>query len=185
MAGRKSKTVGPADDAFILDGYVLYNLVRSTSTYTEEMSRTLKSFGLDTTQWRILMLLHERSPSSVGELARRSVIKMPTLTRMLTRMEEDGLIVRRALKGDRRIINITMTPKAAKALKLVRSIGQKVFERATEGISADKLADVTETLKHMRANLERSPYVVREDHPIGRNANSSATTRRKHASLSS
>ena len=158
MARGKRAKIGPADAEFVLDDYILYNLVRATSTYTQEMSKVLKSFGLNTTKWRILMLLHDRSPSSVGEIARRSVTKLPTLTRMLIRMEEDGLIFRRALKDDRRIVNVTMTPKAIKTLRMVRSIGQKVFDRAIEGISADEIAETTQTLQRIRANLERSPY---------------------------
>ncbi|NOX95287.1 MAG: MarR family transcriptional regulator [Alphaproteobacteria bacterium] len=182
MARRKTTKTGPADAGFVLDSYILYNLVRATSTYTDEMSKVLKSFGLSTTKWRILMLLHDRSPSSVGELARRSVTKMPTLTRMLIRMEEDGLITRRALKGDRRIVNVTMTPKAVKTLRMVRSIGQKVFDRAIEGISADEIAGTTQTLQRMRANLERSPYESLEECANETGVRLHVATRRKRAS---
>lgn len=149
---------GPEDPGFVLDDYVLYNFVRTTATYTEEMAAALKDYGLDTMKWRILMLLHDKSPSSVGELARRSVTKTPTLTRVLIRMEKEGLVLRRALDDDRRIVQVTMTPKAEKTLKMVRSIGQNVFERAFEGVSDKEIARITATLKQVRANLTRSPY---------------------------
>lgn len=157
--GRK---IGPADGAFMLDDYILYNMVRTTDTYTEEMSKALKSFGLDTMKWRILMLLNDKSPSSVSELARRSVTKMPTLTRMLTRMEKEGLIVRSSLANDRRFVEVTMTPKAAKTLQMVQAIGQRVFERAFEGIDGAEIAEVTQIMKRIRANLSRSPYATIE-----------------------
>lgn len=160
MAARKkhrSKT-GPADAAFVLEDYPLYNLVRTTATYVEEMAKALKAYGLDTMKWRVLMLLHDRSPSSVGELARRSVTKTPTLTRVLIRMEAEGLVVRRALAGDRRVVEVTMTPKAATVLRAVRSVGQKVFERAFEGVGGEEAAALTATLRRIRGNLSRSPY---------------------------
>ena len=155
-----TKKIGPADKGFILDDYVLYNLNRASATYTNEMSVALKSHGLNTVKWRILMLLSDKSPSTVGELSRRSVIKMPTLTRMLMRMEEEGLVVRTALEDDRRIVEVTMTPKAAKTLKEVRMLGQRVFERAFEGINARDTALVSNVLKQVRENLQRSPYDV-------------------------
>ena len=160
MAANKGtgRSVGPADPDFVLEDYVLYNLVRATGVYSEEMASALKAYSLDMTKWRILMLLDDKSPSSVGELARRSVTKMPTLTRMLTRMEKEGLIVRTAFEDDRRVVEITMTPKAVNALRMVQSIGQRVFERAVEGINPGDLEMMTQTLQRIRENLARSPY---------------------------
>lgn len=156
---RKSNAkTGPADAGFVLDDYILYNLVRTAATYNEEMAKALKRYRLDTMNWRILMLLYDKSPSSVGELARRSVTKMPTLTRVLIRMEEEGLIVRQQLEGDKRVVQVTMTPKAVGVLRTVQSIGQKIFERATEGVTEAEAAALTSVLKRVRANLGRSPY---------------------------
>lgn len=152
------KKTGPGDKGFVLDDYALYNLNRVAATYNKEMSEALKVYDLDTTQWRILMLLDDKSPSSVGDLARRSVTKMPTVTRMLTRMEAQGLVERRALDGDRRIIQIRMTAKARKTLAMVQSIGKDVYERAFEGIEAQKVTQLTDVLKRIRENLIRSPY---------------------------
>lgn len=160
MAGRRKpqSLIGPAESGFVLEDYVLYNLVRTSATYNEEMSKALKRFRLDTMKWRILMLLNDRSPSSVGELARRSVTKMPTLTRVLIRMEEEGLVVRQARAGDKRVVQVTMTPRAVTTLRAVQGVGQRVFERAFAGVSAAEAAVVTDVLRRVRANLGRSPY---------------------------
>ena len=149
---------GPADEGFVLDDYVMYNLVRTSAVYSDEMAAALKAYGLNTMKWRVLMLLNDKSPSSVGDLARRSVTKMPTLTRMLIRMEEEGLVRRTVLAGDRRYVDVTLTPKAVKALRQVQEIGQRVFERTFEGVSGAEIAAMTEILKRMRNNLQRSPY---------------------------
>lgn len=166
---RKSQAItGPAEAGFVLEDYPLYNLIRTTATYNEEMSIELKKLRLDTMKWRILMLLNDKSPSSVGELARRSVTKMPTLTRVLIRMEAEGLVVRQALAGDKRVVQVTMTPKAVTTLRTVQQIGQKIFERAIEGVAVADIAVMTDTLKRIRANLGRSPYeAANADAPTG------------------
>lgn len=160
---KSKKKIGPADSAFVLDDYLLYNLVRASAVYHDEMAEALRSYGLTTVQWRILMLLHDRSPSSVGNLARRSVTKMPTLTRMLIRMEEEGLVKRKTLAGDRRIVEVTMTKKAEKTLHTVQNIGQRVFERSVEGVETKDIFVLTNTLKRIRQNLQRSAYEVLEE----------------------
>lgn len=160
MTSRKKfrAKIGPAETGFLLEDYAMYNLVRTAATYNEEMAKALKRYRLDTLKWRILMLLNDASPSSVGELARRSVTKMPTLTRVLIRMEIEGLIVRRSLQDDKRVVRVTMTPKAVSVLRTVQSIGQKVFERAFEGVSEAEAETLTGILKRVRGNLGRSPY---------------------------
>lgn len=160
---RRARKLGPEDAGFILDDYVFYNLVRTVATYDEEMAKALKAFGLSTMTWRILMLLKDKSPSSVGDLARRAVVKTPTLTRMLTRMAADGLIVRRSFEDDRRVVDIVMTAKAGKALGLARAVGQRVFERAFEGVPAVEIAAVIDVVKRVRANLDRSPYEAADE----------------------
>ncbi len=153
--------IGPLHPDFQLDDYVLYNLIRLSSTYTAEMEQALKRHQLSTTEWRILSLLKDRNPSTVGDLARRSVTKLPTVTRMLGRMEKAGLVVRHNSSADRRVVEVNMTAEAEATLALVRTIGQRVFEKAFEGIDEAQIAMMTELLKAVRENLSRSPY---EDH---------------------
>ncbi|MEM1092646.1 MAG: hypothetical protein AAGI67_19820, partial [Pseudomonadota bacterium] len=43
-------------------------------------------------------------------------------------------------------------------LQLVRSIGQNVFDKAFDGISAEQIDEMTLLLKQIRENLSRSPY---------------------------
>jgi DNA-binding MarR family transcriptional regulator len=157
---RSQSRIGPAQAGFELEDYVLYNLVRTAATYNEEMAKALRRYGLHTIEWRVLMLLNDKSPSAVGELARRSVAKMPTLTRVLIRMENNGLVVRRASSGDKRFVQVSLTPKAVKTLKVVQVIGQRVFERALENIDGAEAAALTSVLKRIRINLGKSPYEV-------------------------
>ncbi len=159
----KSQKIGPGDKGFVLEDYVLYNLIRASTTYTAEMDLALKSYGLDNTKWRVLSLLKDKSPSTVGELARRSVIKLPTLTRMLIRMENEGLITRNALDGDRRVVEVRMTESAKETLSLVQKIGNKVFLKAFDGIDAKEVDRMTSTLKRVRENLNLSPYETHTD----------------------
>ncbi|MCB2113295.1 MAG: MarR family transcriptional regulator [Parvularculaceae bacterium] len=164
---------GPSDAGFDLEEYLPYNLIRTAAAYSEEMAKELKRFRLDTMKWRVLMQLHDKSPSSVGEIARRTVTKLPTLTRVLNRLEQEGMIVRQAREGDKRVIQVTMTPKASRALKQVQEIGQRVFERVIEGVDEREIALTISVMKQIRANLARSPYEEVEQAPADMKAKAS------------
>jgi len=148
----------PGQDNFVLDDYPLYNLNRTSATYIEEMAKALKQIGMDQTGWRILGILGDHNPSTVTDIARRSVIKMPTLTRMLDRMERAGLVKRKLWAQDKRIVHIYITAKGRKSLSEAVQVGNNIYGRAFDGISQAQIKQLMKTLIKMRENLNRSPY---------------------------
>ena len=148
----------PGAKDFNLDDSPLYNLNRTSATYTEEMAKALKQEGMDQTQWRVLGLLGDQNPSMVNELARKGVIKMSTLTRMLERMERDGLVTREPWEQDKRNIQVFITDKGREALQVALSVNANIYNCAVEGLSEADLEQFMKILRHMRENLNRSPH---------------------------
>ena len=149
----------PGQESFELDDYPLYNLNRTSATYIAIMSTTLKEIGMNQNQWRILGILGDKNPSTVTEIARRGVLKMSTLTRMLDRMERDGLVSRSLWKQDKRVVQIKITAKGRTGLKKILGPANGVYQKVFEGISDAEIKHLMKTLAKMRDNLNRSPFV--------------------------
>jgi len=150
----------PVPDAtdFNLDDYPLYNLNRTSATYGNEMSAALQTIGMDQTQWRILGILGDKNNSTVTEIARRGVIKISTVTRMLERMERDNLLVRKPWEEDKRIVRVSLTEDGQRALSAALAIWANIHGAATLGISPQNMEIFTDTLKRIRENLGRNRY---------------------------
>ncbi len=149
------------DIDFKLDDFPLYNLNRTSATYANEMSNAVQSIGMDQTQWRILAILGDKNNSTVSEIARRGVIKISTVTRMLERMEREQLLVRTPWKKDKRIVRVSLTKKGDRALEAALVIWSNIHAAATRNIDADDMEIFTETLKKIRENLGRNPYSLK------------------------
>jgi DNA-binding MarR family transcriptional regulator len=67
-----------------------------------------RSSGLTLTQMRILHAL-ARQTTSAGDLARTVGVKASSLTRLLDRLEERGLVVRQVDPDDRRRLSVSIT----------------------------------------------------------------------------
>ncbi len=147
----------PGQKDFALDDYPLYNLNRTSATYTREMTKALKDIDMEQHHWRVLGILGDKNPSNVSEISRRSVIKMPTLTRMLDRMEREKLVKRTLWKNDKRVVLVSITPKGRKALAEIVHVGANIYDRAFDGISEDESQDFMATLRKIRENLNLSP----------------------------
>lgn len=153
-------TILPGDSEFKLDDYPLYNLNRTSATYTNEMAAAMRVIGLDQTQWRILGILGDKDNSPVSEIARRGVIKISTLTRMLERMEKEGLLRREPWNKDRRIIRVSLTKNGKNSLRKAHAIGANIYQAATDGIAKEDIQHFMGVLKRIRSNLQRNPHVA-------------------------
>ncbi len=60
-------------------------------------------------QWRVLSVLAEEGPSRVGALASACRVTQPGMTRLLTQMNELGLVDRRPDPADERAVRIAIT----------------------------------------------------------------------------
>lgn len=150
---KKVSLYGPDHPDFILDDYPLYNLNRTSATYTQQTTERLKGLGMDQPSWRVLMLLGDKNPSTVGELSRRSVTKISTITRILIRMENDGLITRKPFPEDNRVIEVFITSKGAEVLSGLRSLASDVYKKAFIGVEDEDIVKFTNILMKIRQNL--------------------------------
>lgn len=83
-------------------------------------------FGLTEQQWRILRALAEMEQMEPREICEICQILSPSMTGVLSRMEEMGLITRERMAEDQRRVLVRMTPKSE---KLVAELGPLIVEQ--------------------------------------------------------
>jgi DNA-binding MarR family transcriptional regulator len=72
-----------------------------------------KPLGITYTQYIVLLVLWEEESISVGDLCRRLYLDSGTLTPLLKRMEEAGLLTRSRSSQDERVVIIRLTERGA------------------------------------------------------------------------
>ncbi|WP_417320593.1 MarR family winged helix-turn-helix transcriptional regulator [Emcibacter sp.] len=94
-----------------LDDYLSHLLARASHLVAEDFTPVLKDTGLDRGRWRILAALSDGGEMPIGKLANAVLMKQPTLTKILDRMEADNLVKRHNAPNDRRSTLIRITDK--------------------------------------------------------------------------
>jgi len=143
----------PIDKDFALDDYLFFNINRVSSLYSGLMEEAFKALDIDQTAWRVLTLLSHDEDSRVSEIARRGMIKIPTLSRRLERMVADGLVLREFGTDDRRTVRVSLTAKGREELRRAQIASTQIFEAATTGIPEEDVAQAIDVLQRMRRNL--------------------------------
>jgi DNA-binding MarR family transcriptional regulator len=149
----------PASRTFQIANYPFYRLSRVAALYTECLDRELKPRGMDQPRWRVLMILNEHDPAAMGLIAELAVMKLPTLLKVVRRMQEEDLVRTGARLSDQRVTEVSITARGRKNLILVRKVAADVYEKVTAGFSS---ADI-EALNALLQNLEGSLLSLRRE----------------------
>jgi DNA-binding MarR family transcriptional regulator len=146
----------PAATGFRIADYPFYLLNRIAGRYAIDMSDALKAIGMDLPTWRALMILHERSPRSVSEIALQAVIRLSTMTRVVRRLERAGLVRLATRSSDARVTEVVITPRGLDAVRRVREVAGRVYQRAFADFSPREIEALNGLLNRVMGNLSLS-----------------------------
>lgn len=145
-----------ANDAhFELLDYVPYLINRVAVGMVHDLGRDLERFGLNVQKWRILAAILSHGECRFGELAKITSIEVPTLSRIVARMQREGLLRRRTLPSDTRTFTASFTKKGLTLAKRVLPRAFAAEAAMIEGLSSAEIAALKHTLHLMYENLGR------------------------------
>jgi DNA-binding MarR family transcriptional regulator len=107
--------------------------------------------GLTPTLLASLASVERHGPLTPSELADRERVKRPTATKLIARLEADGLVARTADPGDRRSCLIAITPTGRSLLRTVRTRKDAFLAERLRRLSPED-----------RATLDRAATILEE-----------------------
>lgn len=125
---------------------------------TRIFDRMLAASGIDAfngAQGRILYVLWQHEDISISSLSAKTSLANTTLTSMLDRMENSGLIVRKPDPADRRSRLIALTDKAKALQHDYELVSQKMNERYYIGFTESEIRQFEAYLQRVLENLEK------------------------------
>jgi DNA-binding MarR family transcriptional regulator len=144
----------PGSESFRVDRYPFYQLNRVVSRYNVVIEAELRRIEIDIPTWRTLMVLGERSPQPIGQIAKLAVINISTMMRIVERMSKAGLIKSAASASDGRITELSLTPSGRTKLAAARKVTAPIYQRLIRDFSASDFSHLLELLDRLYRNLE-------------------------------
>ena len=110
----------PGSGESFADDYLPHLLTRAAQAADAEFEAELRQLRVQRPVWWALAVLSEAEATTVTELANRCALQQPTATKLVDRMEQQGLVCRKSDERDRRFVRVALTTKGgAVAGKLV------------------------------------------------------------------
>lgn len=132
-----------------------YLIMAEHSMFQKELLAKLKDSGLTIGQPKVLDYLKDHDGTSQKDIARGCHIEPGTLTTLLNRMEEAGLVERHMMNGNRRSLYVFLTDKGKEQLELVTAAFSEMETEAFRGLSETERKTFMDLFLRIYANTSR------------------------------
>jgi DNA-binding MarR family transcriptional regulator len=139
-----------------LDGFFPYRLYRASKKLQLRLQTRLRSLRMSPSQWTVISVLKAYGALSIGEIVEATLMEQPTISRVVARLEKDGLVSKRASTRDSRMVLISLTTAGLEVFKQIVPAALRHQEIALEGIGRKEIAQVIATLEKIEENIEAS-----------------------------
>lgn len=135
-----------------LDNQLCFALYACSKEVTRVYKPVLDKFGITYTQYITLLVLWEQDNITVKELGNKLHLDSGTLTPLLKKLENMGLLQRTRDTEDERNVYIKLTEKGLNMKEDALEVPSKMF--CSTGISMEEAVDLREKLKVLLNNLD-------------------------------
>lgn len=136
-----------------LEQLLCFDLYAAHQAFGQAYKAQLDPLGLTYPQYLVMVVLWQDSPLSVGEIGQRLGLESNTLTPLLKRMAQAGLIERRRAETDERRVLVSLTDAGASLQRRAAAVPQSLG--AATGLSQDEVEALQEQLRRLAQALRR------------------------------
>lgn len=141
-------------------GFALYKVGMSLR---REGSRCSVKGGITPEQAQVLMVLSSKGAMSQKMIGEITIQDPATISRIIARLEDSGMVKKAGSVKDRRATLVTITPKGAKTGAQISKASGKHFEKLFTGFSDTDKNSLISLLNKLKQCIDREAYTNREE----------------------
>jgi homoprotocatechuate degradation regulator HpaR len=126
-------------------------LLRARETVMGPIREMLSQSDINEQKWRVLRVLDERGPCELTQVAKDACLLLPSLTRIIRAMEEEGLATRATDPEDRRKTIATITDAGRALIVAHMAESNAIFARLERDFGHEKLEELLDLLDELQA----------------------------------
>lgn len=128
-------------------------LLKARENALVSIKPVLTKHDLTEQQWRVIRELHKHGDLNAQKLAHESGILSPSLSRILARFTDVGVVVRKVNKDDQRAQSIRLSAKGKRLHNKIHPQVEKQYKAMTKTVGDDKFIRLQGLLRHVSESL--------------------------------
>lgn len=125
-------------------------LLRARESVMGPIRDMLATSGINEQKWRVLRVVQEQGPMEQTAIAQAACLLLPSLTRILRTMEEEGLLSRAADLQDRRKTIVTVTEAGLALISEHSAHSGQLLSRLEQRFGPERLNLLLDLLEELR-----------------------------------
>jgi len=101
-----------------------------------------------------MSVLRSRGTLTIGKIADHTLMEQPTVSRVITQLEKEGLATRRISAGDSRATEVSLTPAGVRKLDAIVVTAYHHQQEALVGLSSSELDTLRAILGRIEQNID-------------------------------
>ena len=148
------RTQTSTDEVPQLDDQLCFSLYAASLAMSKLYRKLLRKLGITYSQYLVLMVLWEQDQQTVSGIGERLQLDSATLTPLLKRMEQGGLVDRVRAASDERQVIVSLTPHGSALRKEAAKFPPQLL--CATGCSVQHVTALKQQLDELRENLDRN-----------------------------
>jgi len=116
-----------------LENQICFPLYAASRLVTREYQPHLDQLGITYPQYLVLLVLWQQDQMPVNDIARKLILNTNTITPLLKRMEQQGLITRKRSQEDERVVLVSLSEKGKQLQEKAAEIPAKLVAGLSHG----------------------------------------------------
>ncbi|CAM4142669.1 MULTISPECIES: MarR family winged helix-turn-helix transcriptional regulator [Geobacillus] len=114
-------------------------LSRAYRAVSDQVNKSIHSFGVNPTEFAVLELLYHKGDQPLQQIGEKILLASGSITYVIDKLENKGLIVRRACEKDRRVTYASITEEGRRFIERVfPEHAEKIHETVSALTAAEK-----------------------------------------------
>jgi DNA-binding MarR family transcriptional regulator len=139
---------------------VFRQLVRTFGLVERVMQPYFAQFGISPSQWSLLRTLYRNEQDALpglrlSELSERLLIRPPSVTGVVDRLERAGLVMRDGSLTDMRAKQVALTGQGRILVERILATHARQIEAVLDGLSAGEQSNLHQLLQRLGQHLEK------------------------------
>ncbi|MDF2572206.1 MAG: mhqR 2 [Sporomusa sp.] len=122
-------------------------LARTHNTLMEIDRRDIRKYGLNQTEFSVLELLYHKDAHPLQQIGEKILITSGSITYVINKLEQKGLLERKPCEEDRRVIYATLTEQGRSLLDSIFPQHAQALTQAFRGLTPEEMQLAIELVK--------------------------------------
>ncbi|MFO7460324.1 MAG: MarR family transcriptional regulator [Desulfatiglandales bacterium] len=131
--------------------WLIRKLVQGGELYTKELD---KKYQVSAPQLSCLLALSDQGPMPPSQIAKYIMVNSSTITGIIDRLEQKGLVQRSRISQDRRVITVSLTQKGQDLVRIAPSPLQKKIVEGLKRLPPQEVDEIVQVLTKLATMMD-------------------------------